>query len=429
MKKSKKLMWKIFAFLLGFCSILLATLWLFEIVLLDKMYENVRRNEIEKAIVLVKKNIDSPELNQIIWDLADNSEIIVTPEHSFEPPREPKPSEKPPIRRAITKKQEFIREDGEVISFVFYAIISPVKATTSTIKVQLYYVTALMLGLSIALAFVIAKMVSRPIEELNESAKVLADGNYKTHFSGKTYREIHELSNTLNYTAQELSKVEDLRRELMANISHDLRTPLALIYGYAEMMHDFPCEVTREHTELIMDESKRLSSLVGDILDVSQLEAGTMELKTSYYNLTASLRATIGRIGRLVDKDGFKLNFNYDKEVYINADEVKITQAFYNLLINAINYSNEDRNITINQTADGEYVKIEIVDHGDGIEKDKLPYIWDRYYKTGKIHKRAIVGSGLGLSIVKKIIEMHKGKYGVESTPAQGSNFWFSLYL
>src|SRR5699024_3612260 len=122
-------------------------------------------------------------------------------------------------------------------------------------------------------------------EKLNNGAKLLASGDYNIHFTGTSYREIHELSDTLNYTASELSKVEDLRRELMANISHDLRTPLALIYSYAEMMHDFPKEVTQEHTEVIMEETTRLSNLVSDIFDVSQLETGTTELNKKIYNI------------------------------------------------------------------------------------------------------------------------------------------------
>ena len=427
MKKPKKLMWKIFVFLIGFCSLLIAILWIFETILLDTMYEGIRKNEIKKAILLVEENIDSPDLNQIIMRLQDDSEIIVTPAHNFIPPKRPNPTSRPPMRQAITEMKDFTTSDGRTRSFVFYAIISPVKATISTIKVQLYYVTGIMIFLSVILAFIIAKTVSKPIEKLNNSAKLLASGDYNIHFSGKGYREIHELSDTLNFTASELSKVEELRRELMANISHDLRTPLALIYSYAEMMHDFPSEITKEQTEVIMNESTRLSSLVGDIFDVSQLEIGTMELNIKTYNITESISETINRIAELVKQDGYKITFERLDDIYINADEVKITQAFYNLLINAIHYGGEDLRIIVRQKLINGMVRIEVEDHGLGIEEKSIPHIWDRYYKTNKTHRRAIIGTGLGLSIVKKIIEMHGGDYGVESELGKGSIFWFSL--
>lgn len=433
MKKSQRLMWKIFIFLLGFCALLLVVLWLFETVFLSKMYEDIRRKEINNAIALIEKNIDNPNLNQIIMQLSDDSEILVTPAHDFEPPNRPNPENRPApenrpqMRQAITEIRDFVTTDGKTVSLVFYAMISPVNATISTIKVQLYYVTCIMFILSIVLAFVIAKTVSKPIEKLNKSAKILATGNYDIHFSGKGYREIHELSDTLNHSASELSKVERLRRELMANISHDLRTPLALIYSHAEMMHDFPDEITSEQTQTIMDETQRLSSLVNDILDVSRLETGTMELNTAAYNMTESIDKTVSRIADLVKKENYSLVFEHDEEVFVNADEVKITQAIYNLLTNAIHYSTNDLTIIIRQKVIGKLVRIEVEDHGEGIGKDNLPYIWDRYYKIDKRHKRAITGTGLGLSIVKKIVELHHGDYGVDSQVGKGSVFWFQI--
>jgi len=248
-------------------------------------------------------------------------------------------------------------------------------------------------------------------------------------FNGKGFLEIGELSDTLNSAAAELNKVEALRRELLANISHDLRTPLSLIYSYAEMIHDFPDEITPEQTQIIMDETQRLKTLVNDVLDISKLESGIEGLSLSKYNLTKSVKATTERIAELVKKNGYHLSFIYDKEVFIYADETKITQVLYNLLVNAINYTGEDKNIIIHQTTSNENVKIEVTDNGDGIALENLPYIWDRYYKVGKKHKRAIMGTGLGLSIVKKIIELHGGNYGVESQVGKGSTFWFELKI
>ncbi len=427
MKNSKRLMWKIFAFLLGFCGLLLIILWLLQTIFLDKMYKDIRKKEIKKAIATVEENINNPNLEELLKELEENQEIIVTPLHDFLPPAKQSPRDKPPMREAITETKDFLTFDGKTVSFVFYAIISPVNATISTLKIQLYYVTIIMLVLSIALALIIARMVARPIESLNKKAKMLAEGNYDIQFSGQGYKEIHELSNTLNHTASELSKVEKLRRELIANISHDLRTPLALIYGYAEMMNDFPDEINREQIKLIMDETQRLTFLVNDILDVSKLENGTMELNTSIYNLTESIGQSIDRLRKLVSKDGYSFTFEYKEDIFVKADELKITQVFYNMLVNAIHYSTNDLHIRVRQISTDTAVKIEVEDQGEGIGEESIPYVWDRYYKAGEKHKRAITGTGLGLSIVKKIIELHGGAYGLKSEPGMGSTFWFQI--
>lgn len=423
-----RLKWRIFAFLLAFCALLLIILWFFQTVLLTDMYKLIRKGEIEKAIVLVEQNINNSNLQSIVISLEANKEILVRPVQEFVPPQKPGQVDRGRLQpEAITKTKEFTLADGRVLTLTFYAMITPVSATVSTLQAQLYIITCIMFLLSVVLAVIISRRISRPIEEINKGAKVLASGKFDTHFAGHGFLEIKELSDTLNTAAAELSKVENLRRELMANISHDLRTPLALIYSYAEMMHDFPDEITPGQTQIIMDETRRLTSLVNDILDVSRLETGTLNLRKTTYNLTESIGVTINRTAELVKNDGYVLIHEHDGDVYVNADEVKITQAFYNLLINAIHYSGEDKKITIRQSLSDEMVKIEVIDHGEGITPENMPYIWDRYYKVDKKHKRAIAGTGLGLSIVKKIIDLHGGSCGVESEAGKGSTFWFKL--
>jgi len=425
-----KLKWKIFGFLLGFCALLLVFLWIFQTVFLSDMYKIIRKVEIDKAITLVEKNINSPKLQNVLYELELTKEIIVRPTRDFAPPAMPVPDRHDRRQpETITKAKEFILEDGSKISLTFYAMITPVEATVSTLRMQLYIITVIMVLLATLLAIIISKHISNPIEKINQSAKVLAMGNYETEFRGRGFLEIKELSDTLNTAATELSKVERLRRELLANVSHDLRTPLAFIYSYAEMMHDFPNEVTPEQSQIIMDEAKRLTSLVNDMLDISSLESGMAKLNKVNYNLTESLRKTVNRISELVKNDGYQLAFEYNEDVYIFADEVKITQAFYNLLINAITYSGDDKTVIVKQSIKGNMVKIEVIDHGEGISQSDLPYIWERYYKVDKRHKRPKMGTGLGLSIVKKVIELHDGECGVESEVGKGSTFWFQLKL
>lgn len=425
-----KLKWKVFGFLLGFSVLLLIILWIFQTMFLSDMYKLIRKAEIEKAIDLVEENIDSPKLKDVLYELEVTKEIIVRSTPDFAPPISPVPG-RPDRRRpeTITKEQRFVLKDSSEISLTFYAMVTPVEATVSTLQMQLFIITGIMLLLTTLLAIIISKRISNPIEQINKSAKNLAKGNYDTEFYGRGFLEIKELSDTLNTAATELSKVERLRRELMANVSHDLRTPLALIYSYAEMMHDFPKEVTPEQSKIIMNEAKRLTSLVNDMLDISSLETGITKLNKRNYSLTESLNNTVNRINELAKKDGYKLYFKHDEDVSLFADEVKITQASYNLLLNAITYGGDDKKVIVQQSIKGNSVKIEVIDHGDGIKPSDLPFIWERYYKVDNKHKRPIMGTGLGLTIVKKVIEMHNGEYGVESEVGKGSVFWFQLKL
>ncbi|MDZ4133096.1 MAG: hypothetical protein U1E11_08155, partial [Dethiobacteria bacterium] len=223
-----KLQWKVFAYLLAFCVLLLAILWLSQIVFLNDMYKIIRQSEIEKAITLVEENINSPELEDVIYELELKKEIIVRPTQDFVPPESPVLPDRPLPNRhnqrqpeTITKVQEFVLEDGSKITLTFHAMVTPVDATISTLQMQLLIITGIMVILSILLAVIISKHISNPIELINQGAKALAKGNYETEFQGKGFLEITELSDTLNTAALELSKTERLRRELMANISHD----------------------------------------------------------------------------------------------------------------------------------------------------------------------------------------------------------------
>ena len=280
--------------------------------------------------------------------------------------------------------------------------------------------------MGVLLALVIARRISRPLAEINESAKALAEGDYAIRFGEQGAREVRELARTLNYAAGELSKVEGLRRDLLANVSHDLRTPLTMIKGYSEVMRDLPGENTPENVQIIIDEAERLTNLVNDLLDLSKLEAGVLPLEKTRFNLTESIRGILHRYDKLAD---YQFPFLYREEVWVDADELKISQVVYNLVNNAITYSGKDKTITLRQELWQGKVRVSVTDTGEGIPQEKLKDIWERYYKVDKEHKRAQMGSGLGLSIVKNILDMHGGTYGVTSTLGQGSTFWFELPL
>jgi len=485
--------WKLFLFLLGFCTVLLVLLWLFQVVFLDDFYKVIKVNEIKSAANSIEKNIDSENLDTLIADISLNNDICIEilsengdalysshilrnciihsmstfektalisrtnvshgelleyfDRSSMDPPngningeipdidfKGPVPEKKPQESIIYSKIVSDQEHAGEMI--VINSVISPINSTVTTLRFQLYYITGFMLLFSVILALIIAKRVSKPIVALNNSAKMLATGDYETHFDGSGYKEISELSDTLNYTAKELSKVEVLRQELIANISHDLRTPLTLISGYAEAMRDLPNENNSENAQIIVDETQRLTTLVNDVMDISKIQSGTHTIHPVSYNFTTNINNTITRMNKLMHNDGYQIEFDYDEEIILTADETRISQAFYNLLINAINYTGPDKKITVSQSIiknfgvpPSSWVKIEVADSGEGITKEELPYIWERYYKVDRTHKRAVTGTGLGLSIVKSIIDMHGGTYGVSSKINEGSVFWFSLKI
>ena len=167
------------------------------------------------------------------------------------------------------------------------------------------------------------------------------------------------------------------------------------------------------------------------MLEVSRYQNGVGELKLSRFNITETVRKTLTRYAKLVEHDGYKINFVCDIDVYVTADEGRILQVIYNLVNNAVNYTGDDKIVCVRQTVvdSGEKVLIEVTDSGDGIPEESLPLVWERYYKVHDFHKRADVGTGLGLSIVKNVLLLHRAEFGVNSRIGVGSGscFWFKL--
>ncbi len=318
---------------------------------------------------------------------------------------------------------------GEEYIVMLDAVLTPMSATVSTLKTQFLWIAAVLLLGALLLAYLMSRRISRPLIHMNEAARALARGNYEVHFSGNGYRETRELAQTLNYAAEELSKNDRLQKELIANVSHDLRTPLTMIRGYGEVMRDLPGENTPENVQVIMDEAERLSELVDDLLDLSRLQAGTRQPELEVFDLTETVRSVMSRYEKLTRYEGYDITFCAEEAAVVCADRTMILQVVYNLINNAINYAGDDRRVEVRQQMRGSQVRICVRDYGEGIEPEQLPLIWDRYYKVDRVHRRAMVGTGLGLSIAKDVLELHQANYGVQSLPGQGTTFWFELLV
>ncbi len=306
----------------------------------------------------------------------------------------------------------------------------PVQATRQIFQQLTMGITILLVIAGVILSAYAAENLGTPINRLKVSAQRLAQGDYTAQFSGGGCAEVDDLAETLSYASHELSRTDEMQRDLIANVSHDMRTPLTMMKAYAEMIRDLSGNnpVKREqHLNIIIEETDRLSLLVNDMLDLSKLESGTQKLEMESIDISEKLCEIARRYEGISEKMGYHLEFTGDKPFRVCCDSGKIERVICNLLNNAINYtSKEDRRVFLRQINRPECVRIEITDKGDGIEEDKIKLIFDKYYRSEN-HKREVVGTGLGLSIVKAILKMHGCNYGVNSKLGEGSTFWFEM--
>ena len=261
----------------------------------------------------------------------------------------------------------------------------------------------------------------------------MAKGDLDTPFVvNENIKEIKELADTLNYTKEELSKINETRKDLLANVSHDLKTPLTMIKAYAEMSRDLNkdnAEKREENLNIIIEETERLNLLVNDILELSKNESNMNELIIERFNINNEIESIIHRFDYLKEQEGYNFIFNYNKKYEILGDKNKINQVIYNLIINAVNYTGKDKKVIINLKEKKKKLRIEITDTGKGISPSEIDKIWEKYYKSEKNHKRNKIGTGLGLSIVKSILIKHNFNYGVKSTINKGTTFYFDVNI
>lgn len=303
-------------------------------------------------------------------------------------------------------------------------------STYIILRSQLIYLVILVIFLSVILSYFVSNAITKPILDITKKAKRMGNGDLKVTFEKADISEIDELSETLNYAKNEMMKTDDYRKDLMANVGHDLKTPLTLIKSYAEMIRDidYADKLARDkNLNVIINETDRLNDLVNDILTLSKIEANADILNIESYDLIVQIKEILDKFKILSETENYKFIFNGPKIALVEADRNKINQVIYNLINNAINYTGDDLCVYINVMTNKKSYVVEIIDTGNGIDSETIKHIWDRYYKTDKKHKRNKVGTGLGLSIVKSILESHSFKYGVKSEINKGSTFYFTI--
>lgn len=321
-------------------------------------------------------------------------------------------------------------DDSDNISgyLLVNASLDPVGSTVDILQEQLIIISIVLIVISSILSYFISKMIAKPIDRITKSANRLANGEYDIKFIGGNYLECNELADTLTYASKQISKVDKQQRDLIANVSHDLRTPLTMIKAYAEMIRDLsgnnPTK-REEHLNIIIEETDRLSLLVNDMLDLSKLENGGISLTPVKFDIMTRLTEIIERYKGISEKMGYHITFTPDTEAFVECDIVKIEQVIYNLINNAVNYTGDDKNVYVKQINEKDWVKITVTDTGQGISEEDLKLIFNKYYRAKM--RREKIGTGLGLSIVKAVLTKHEFPYGVQSKLGEGTTFWFKI--
>ncbi len=455
LKKNHNLTHKIWSYLILFSLTILTFLWLFQVIFLDTYYEHAKVKDMKQIATQIQKNYKSVNFEEIMDHITfdkgvcievvksgnpfyssnsysrgclDSSSITYAYQKDFISSGENSKSYKIVNQRFQNKTLvQALKLDLDTFIFINVSL-EPLGWATNILANQLVYVTVLVLALSLLIGYFISKRISRPIIGLNEAAKQLTQGNFSVSFDTVSdIEEMNQLTETLNHMRIELSKTEELRRDLLANVSHDLKTPLTMIKAYAEMIKDFSYqdeEKRNSHLNTIMEETDRLNLLVNDILELSKMQAGVENLCMETFDLHIFIQSILQRFSYLQD---YQLIYTNKKEIFVKADKKRIEQVLYNLISNAITHIGEDKQILINVVEKETTILVEIIDYGKGISKEKLDYIWDRYYKIDKNYNRESNSTGIGLSIVKSIMEQHKMPYGVTSIKEKGTTFYFEL--
>lgn len=319
--------------------------------------------------------------------------------------------------------------DDKVILYIFSPLY-PVGSTVAILQEQLKYITIISLAMAFAISIYLSRRISLPIRRITDQAKWLGKGTYGVPFVGGEYSEITNLADTLTHASIELAKSDRLQKDLIANVSHDIRTPLTMVKSYAELIRDISGDdpaKREEHLNVIIDEADRLNYLVSDMLTLSKIQAGVETLNLSEINASELVDSVVGPYIEILKEEGYNLVTQCDEDLWIRGDLAKMKQVIGNLLSNAIKYCGEDKTVYINAYEKKTMLRFEVIDNGMGIGPEDISQIWERYQKGSTNHVRETSGTGLGLSIVKEILNLHNAKFGVESRLNKGAKFWFEM--
>lgn len=458
-KKKTSIQSKTLLYLLVFNVVIIVLLWFCQILIFDIYYEKEQIANVDDIVNVIKDYSDT-NLSLLLQDISYQNEVCIAVTDANKNGEiynsnmngcaissgNSKVNEL--MMKFINSNQElqsyqFINEDKHVSALLYglkkddsylfiYSNLEDISNFTLIIKRQLMYVSIIGIFIAIIISVFLSTKITDPITAITKKAKKLGNKEFDVKFEESGIKEIDELSETLMQAQSEMVKTDELRRDLMANVSHDLKTPLTMIKAYAEMIRDISYknpEKMNEHLEIIVDETDRLTVLVNDILDLSKMQSSADTLKLEKFDLVEEIKTIVNKYQIIKETEKYIINVEMPEKAIIKADKKKIKQVIYNLINNAINYTGADKTVTIKLSKSKRHYLVEIIDTGKGIKEEEIPYIWDKYYKNDKNHKRNVVSTGLGLSIVKQILELHNYEYGVKSVLNKGTIFYFKIKI
>lgn len=318
--------------------------------------------------------------------------------------------------------------NDENVLIMLSTSIVPLQSTIDTMYDQFNIIIIVVVIATILLALCLSSLIVNPIKKIEMEATNLPSGKYDYKLIKTDAREIENLNNTLARANEEIIKADVARKELIGNVSHDLRTPLTMIVGYGEMIRDFPEENNVENINVIINEAKRLSTLVDDLLDLSKVESGKIEFHNKDIKISDLLGSVYNQFEPYCKANNIELILDIKDDAVVNVDENRLKQVLHNFMSNALNYNDaKDTKIIIGEEkVDGAY-RIYVYDNGSGVRQEDKDKIWNRYYKVDKEHKRSHIGSGIGLSLCRDILDKMGYKYGVDSVYKEYSKFYFDI--
>lgn len=458
-KKKTSIQAKTLFFLLTYNIVIILLLWVCQIKILDIYYEKKQVDNMN-SIVKSLNSTDSSNLTSTLQDIAYENDVCIVLSDDISVVGAYNinmngcilKNNNSKVRELMYnfvnsdetfKSYKFINEDKHISALLYgikldnktafiYSNLEDISDFTILIKQQLMYVCIIGIFIAIIISIFLSSKITEPITKITKKAKKLGSGDTEVTFEESGIKEIDELSEALTQAQMEMVKTDELRRDLMANVSHDLKTPLTMIKAYAEMIRDISYkdhDKMNEHLGIIVDETDRLTVLVNDILDLSRMQSNADTLSIETFDLADNIKTIVNRYQIIKETEKYIINVEMPESIKIKADKKKINQVIYNLINNAINYTGEDKTVTVRVTKHKKYYLVEIIDTGKGIKESEIPYIWNKYYKNDKNHQRNVVSTGLGLSIVKEILELHGYEYGVKSVLKKGSTFYFKIKI
>jgi len=292
-----------------------------------------------------------------------------------------------------------------------------------SINHSILFGTTISVGIAVILGLLLSRIVTRPLEKLMIGIRQIAKGDTSYRVEVSTKDEFLQLANAFNEMSQKLEQIENVRKSLVADVAHELRTPLAILSGRLESIQEGAIEPSQEVIIQLSDEVFRLTRLVNDLQQLSLAEAGKLPLNLQQNNLNEMIGKVVHHFSWLAEEKNITLKLEANDNINLTIDHDRITQVIINLIGNALRHTEQNGRVTVRLEQYIELISIEIIDNGPGISPEYLPYIFERFYRIDNSRTRDQGGTGLGLSIAKGYIEAHGGKIMVQSAVGEGTTF------